>query len=238
LSYVILFEQYRSSEDVTSALGNIFKYTPLRIASIRAEVDSYDDKYHPFEGFKLYSSADMGLSFLAGGSGFVNFTLTSSGAISPFRRLTLLPTVYFSFSDVALPDPVKNYLGGSSEIRMNNHIVLYNSFPLYGFEEQAFSSDALFALRLGIRIKLWNMHYLTFFANSGTVWKTDAETSLRDVAESMISKGYNGLAFSYSAAIPRVGPLALTLSLPILSADEKVSEPAAPIFYLSLGHDF
>jgi predicted acylesterase/phospholipase RssA len=238
LSYVILFEQYRSSEDVTSALGNIFKYTPLRIASIRAEADSYDDKYHPREGFKLYGSADMGLSFLAGGSGFFNLTLTSSGAISPSRRLTLLPAAYLSFSDVTLPDPVKNYLGGSSEIRMNNHIVLYNSFPLYGFEEQAFSSDALLALRLGVRVKLWNVQYLTFIANTGTVWKIDAEHSMGDIIERIVNKGYNGIALSYSAAIPRVGPLSFIVSLPVLSRDEKVSEPAAPIFYLSLGHDF
>ncbi|MBL8028680.1 MAG: patatin-like phospholipase family protein, partial [Fibrobacteres bacterium] len=82
LSYVILFEQYRSSEDKASALGNIFKYSPLRIASLRAEIDSYDDKYFPVSGAKVYTSADMGLNFLGASSGFFNLTVTASSANS------------------------------------------------------------------------------------------------------------------------------------------------------------
>jgi hypothetical protein len=154
------------------------------------------------------------------------------------KYVTLLPSGCLSISDVSLPDPVKNYLGGSTEIRMNNNIVLYNSFPLYGFEEQAFTADAICALRLGVRIRLREAGYLKLIANSGFLWTPDIASTFGELYESISGNAYHGMAVEYSARIPKFGPVSLTVSMPVFSRDEKVSKPAAPIFYLSLGHDF
>ncbi len=235
LSYVLMVEQYRSSEDESYRLDNPLKYEALRIASIRAELDYYDRKYFPTKGYKIYSSADMGLGFLGDKSGFFNLTVTGSSALALTERFTLLPAMFFSISDVKLPDPVKNYLGGATEIRMNNDIVLYNSFPLYGFEEQAFTSEALSVFRLALCIKLLNIQYIKVIANSGMLWQPDVSLMFKS---SRGLKLYHGMGLEYSADIPRIGPASLSVSVPLFSKDEKSGKPYSPILYLSVGHDF
>ncbi|MBL8026773.1 MAG: hypothetical protein JNL74_10205, partial [Fibrobacteres bacterium] len=117
-------------------------------------------------------------------------------------------------------------------------IVLFNSIPLCGFEEQAFTSDVLLALRLGFRYKIGKMQYVKFTMNTGSFWKVEDVSAVTDLKKAIIDQAYNGISLEYSASIPRVGPLSLSVSLPVLSKDEKVSNPASPIFYLSAGHDF
>ncbi len=237
LSYVFLLEHYKSNQK-ENALGPINNYDKgVRIFSLRTEFDTYDNPSFPTKGYNLFSSADIGLDVLGRHNAFTEFTLTTSGAISTFKRQAILPAFYISMADVSLPDAVKNYLGGATELRMNDKIVFYNSFPLYGFEEQSFTGDYLMVLRLGYRFELFKSGYLTMIFNMGQTWGTDNfQWSL--LKQGIIDDSYKGVGASFSIDVPRIGPASFTASYPVFSNDEKQSSNALKLFYFSIGHDF
>ncbi|MFH0918985.1 MAG: patatin-like phospholipase family protein [Fibrobacterota bacterium] len=238
LSYVFYLEHYKSNQD-NSSLGPIKNYMQgLRVVSLRSEFDTYDHPDFPKTGFTLFASTDFGLDIIGQHDAFFKTTLTSSGAISPSRRHTFLPSLYLTMSDVALPDPVRNYLGGATELRMNDEIVFHNSFPLYGFPEQAFTGDYLMALRLAWRVNLWRNVYFTLIGNAGETWTTTA-FKWTELSDQVQTDSYRGAGASLAVDIPKFGPVSVTAGLPLLTAEQKTRlKDQRWTLYVSLGHNF
>ncbi|OGJ89410.1 MAG: hypothetical protein A2350_00080 [Candidatus Raymondbacteria bacterium RifOxyB12_full_50_8] len=170
LSYLFYLEHYKSNQEEID-FGPINSYGKgLRVFSIRTEFDTYDKVDFPSRGFDVFSSIDLGLDIIGQHQAFFNFTLTAANVLPLSENNALLPALFMSLSDVALPDPVKNYMGGSTELKMNDNLAFNNSFPLYGYAEQAFTGDILMIGRLAYRLRLPRSSYLFLVANAGKTW--------------------------------------------------------------------
>jgi hypothetical protein len=235
LSYVFILEHYKTNQE-ESDIGPLRKYKGLRIMALRAEFDTYDDLTFPTQGYNLYNSVDFGLDIIGQHDTFFEYTMTAKGAFSPFKGHTFLPAMYVNMADVSLPDPVRNYLGGATELSMNDDIVFFNSFPLYGYSEQAFTGDYLMAFRLAYRISFPSNFYLFFIGNAGKTWMR-SEFKWSRLLSALAEDSYKGIAVTFAVDIPKIGPASLTGAMPVLSESGYI-EDFSNFFYLSIGHNF
>ncbi|OGS36293.1 MAG: hypothetical protein A2293_14585, partial [Elusimicrobia bacterium RIFOXYB2_FULL_49_7] len=236
LSWVFLLEHYQSSRE-NGDLGDILNYQGLRVFSLRAEFDTYDSPYFPKKGFKLYSSGDLGLDIIGNHDSFFDFTLTYSGAWTPFKGQSFLPAVFVSLADVSLPEPEKNYLGGPTELRMNDDVVLFNSFPLFGYPEQSFTGEYLLTLSLSYRTDLPGPFFLYFHGNLGNAWRNDA-FYWKDFPGNFLDESYKGAGVTLAADVPKFGPIRLTASKPLMLKEAEEKKKFSETYYFSMGYDF
>lgn len=236
LSWIFLIEHYKSNHE-NGDIGPLKIYQGVRVLSMRAEFDTYDAPNFPTRGFKFFNNADFGLDVIGRHDAFFDYTVTGAAALTPFKGHTFLPALYMSMADVTLPDPQKNYLGGATELRMNDDVLLYNSFPLFGYPEQSFTGDYLIALRLSYRLNLPRDFYFTLHGNLGNTWANEA-FAWKAFPGNFLDESFKGAGVTLTKDIPRVGPAQFTASLPLMLETAEQRRQFSETYYFSIGYDF
>ncbi|MCD8030558.1 MAG: patatin-like phospholipase family protein [Bacteroides sp.] len=182
--------------------------------------DNFDKRYFPEKGQSVRVNAALYTDNLIGYKGSAPFGSVMagwSGAFSPTKRFTMLPSVYGRvLIGNRVPYAYKNMIGGD----VFGHY-FPQQLPFTGVNHVEATENALTIVGLKLRRRLWEKHYVTLTGNAG--WNNN------DFFKLFSGEKLYGVSGSYGINT-LFGPLQGTISYS--NRTKKAG------FYISLGYDF
>lgn len=202
---------------------------------LRFLMDTMDKTPFPSLGWNHEITAGFANDFFGGTENFFKLEGSSSRYITLFDHHTFHPQLLWAWSNQALPDVERVYLGGAIPQQGYRDLGVYNYIPFMGLRPRAFSGDILAQLHFDYRFHLDKNLYISADFDWGRVWnhrefRTDKLTS--DFLNRSLMGAGIGIAYQSIA-----GPIRLGFGKLLRDLNSAGIESESQL-YFSAGHDF
>ncbi|MFP4163948.1 MAG: patatin-like phospholipase family protein [Chitinispirillaceae bacterium] len=202
---------------------------------LRFIIDTMDKTPFPSRGWKHEFTAGFANDYLGGTENFFKLEGNSSRYSTLSGIHTFHPQLLWAWSNQALPDVERVYLGGAIAQQGYRDLGVYNYIPFMGLKPRAFSGDILAQFHIDYRLHLDKNLFFSVDFDWGRVWDHD-EFQVEDLSKdwlhnSLIGLGA-GIAYQSIAGPVRLGYGHLLRDL------NSAGIKAQSQLYFSAGHDF
>lgn len=202
---------------------------------LRFIMDTMDKTPFPTRGWNHEFTAGFANDFFGGTENFFKLEGSSSRYVTLLGNHTLHPQLLWAWSNQALPDVERVYLGGAIPQQGYRDLGVYNYIPFMGLRPRAFSGDILAQIHLDYRFHLDKNLYFSADFDWGRVWnhkefRTDKLTS--DLLNNSLMGIGVGIAYQSIA-----GPIRLGFGKLLRDLNSAGIESESQL-YFSAGHDF
>ncbi len=178
----------------------------LRSLTLRSRLDNLNKYPFPEIGVASHFYLEYAFDAFGGENRYKKAYFDWRAQIPATRYIGLQPAFAVGISDIELPDWEKFYMGGNR--------------TFYGFYNDALNGDKMFRANMGIRFKLPYRFYVTGRYDTGNVWSTLEEITLKNLKHAL------GIELAYDSPI---GPVSVSYG----RTNEKYDR-----VYIDVGHDF
>jgi NTE family protein len=234
LSGGIRLERFLVQTTDADMLGDLFglhfKKT-LPSILLKLSMDSMDRFPFPTSGTKMFLSLSGTGKILGGRYAFLKYSGSLGRYLTFFKIHTIFPMISFSWSNDALPEVERSYLGGTLCEERYRELSVHNYIPFIGLPPRTLLGDCFGIAHFEYRCEIKKNLFTHFLVDWGSAWDSENGNFQDIISEAPVGVG---IGISY---LTFFGPVRLTYGQ-LMKNESNFHNKQTESVYFSAGYDF